>query len=80
MYIRDCISSVTRPIKELKGFKKVRLKPGESKTVSLPILPEHLAFTNINMDYLVEPGDFEIMIGNSSCDSDLQKLILTVRK
>ncbi len=80
MYIRDLVSSVTRPVKELKGFKRISLRPGESKTVALPISAEHLSFTDINMEYTVEPGDFEIMVGNSSRDSDLQKLILTVGK
>jgi beta-glucosidase len=78
MYIRDLFSSVTRPIKELKGFKKVYLEPGESVTVDLPIKPEHLAFTDINKVYSIEPGKFEIMVGNSSRDCDLQKIILTV--
>lgn len=78
LYIRDVVSSVTRPVKELKGFQKVELQPGESKTVSLDITPELLAFYDIRMKYVVEPGDFEIMLGNSSRDSDLQKVILTV--
>lgn len=78
MYIRDLFSSVTRPIKELKGFKKIWLKPGESQTVALDITPELLAFYDINMKFVVEPGDFAIMVGNSSCDNDLQKLNLTV--
>ena len=80
MYIRDCISSVTRPMKELKGFKKISLKPGETKTAALDITPGSLAFYDINMKYVVEPGDFEIIVGNSSRDSDLQKTILTVTK
>jgi beta-glucosidase len=78
MYIRDLVSSVTRPVKELKGFKKICLEPGESKTVALTIAPEHLAFININMEYTVEAGDFEIMVGNSSRDEDLEKVILHV--
>jgi beta-glucosidase len=80
MYIRDIVSSVTRPIKELRGFKKIHLNPDETKTVTIPILPEHLAFTDINREYNVEPGDFMIMVGSSSQDSDLQKLVLTVQK
>jgi beta-glucosidase len=80
MYIRDCVSSVTRPVKELKGFKKVSLAPGETQTVSMDITPESLAFYDINMKYVVEPGEFEIMVGNSSQDADLQKVILTVTK
>jgi beta-glucosidase len=80
MYIRDRISSVTRPVKELKGFQKVWLQPGEMKTVALDITPESLAFYDINMKYVVELGDFEIMVGNSSRDEDLQKVTLRVTK
>jgi beta-glucosidase len=78
LYIRDLVSSVTRPVKELKGFTKISLKPGESTTVALPIDPEHLSFTNIDKKYGVEPGDFEIMVGTSSRDEDLRKTILHV--
>jgi beta-glucosidase len=78
MYIRDLFSSVTRPIRELKGFKKVHLKPEELVTVTLDILPEHLAFTNIDMEYTVEAGEFEIQVGNSSRDQDLIKTLLRV--
>jgi beta-glucosidase len=78
MYIRDRISSVTRPVKELKGFQKLLLQPGETQTVALDITPESLAFYDIHMKYVVEPGEFEIMVGNSSCDEDLQKVLLTV--
>ena len=78
MYIRDVVSSVTRPVKELKGFQKVTLRPGETKTVTFEITPELLAFYDINMKYVVEPGDFTIMIGTSSRDEDLVKLALKV--
>lgn len=80
MYIRDLVSSVTRPIKELKGFERVALRAGETKTVAFDIRPESLAFYDVNMKYTVEPGQFEIMVGNSSRDSDLQKVVLTVAK
>src|SRR5208337_3407437 len=80
MYIRDCVSSVTRPVKELKGFQKVSLRPGETRTVALDITPQLLSFYDIHMKYVVEPGDFEIMVGSSSRDQDLQKMILTVTK
>jgi beta-glucosidase len=80
MYIRDAVSSVTRPIKELKGFKRVPLEPGETKTVALEITPDLLAFYDIDMKYSVELGEFEIMIGNSSRDTDLQKISLTVER
>ena len=78
VYIRDVASSVTRPVKELKGFRKVRLQPGQSETLSFPITPEHLSFTNIDKEFVVEAGDFEIMVGNSSRDQDLTKVTLTV--
>jgi beta-glucosidase len=80
MYIRDCYSSVTRPIKELKGFQRVTLQPGQTKTVTFEITPDLLSFYDINMKFGVEPGEFEIMIGNSSRDSDLEKVLLTARK
>ena len=78
MYIRDLVSSVTRPIKELKGFERITLNPGETKTVSLRITPDHLAFYDVYMKFVVEPGEFEIMVGNSSRDADLQRVILEV--
>jgi beta-glucosidase len=80
MYIRDCVSSVTRPVKELRGFQKITLAPGETKTVTLDITPEALAFYDVAMKWVVEPGEFEVMVGNSSRDGDLQKVILTVEK
>jgi beta-glucosidase len=80
MYIRDLVSSVTRPVKELKGFERVFLAPGETETVAFDITPESLAFFDVDMKYVVEPGDFEIMVGSSSRDADLQKLTLTVRR
>jgi len=78
MYIRDLVSSVTRPVKELKGFKRVSLKAGESKTITLEITPEKLAMWDLQMKNTIEPGDFEIMVGSSSDDKDLQKIILKV--
>jgi beta-glucosidase len=79
MYVRDKVSSVTRPVKELKGFGRITLEPGQTETVVFDITPEHLAFYDINMRYTVEPGEFEIMVGNSSRDRDLQRVILRVR-
>jgi beta-glucosidase len=80
LYIRDVVSSVTRPVKELKGFKKVRLAPGESTTITFDITPDLLKFYDVNMKYVVEPGDFELMIGNSSRNEDLTRLNLQVTK
>ncbi len=78
MYVRDRVSSVTRPVRELKGFRKIRLLPGESATVTLPVGPGQLSFTNIDMAWVVEPGEFEIMAGNSSRGEDLKSVILKV--
>lgn len=78
LYIRDRVSSVTRPVKELKGFKQVFLQPGQTQTVALDITAEALAFYDVNMKYLVEPGEFEILVGTSSRDQDLQKVVLKV--
>lgn len=79
MYIHDRFSSVTRPVKELKGFRRVFLGPGETAAVDFEIGPEQLAFYDVRMKRVVEAGEFEIMIGNSSRDADLQNVILTVR-
>ena len=68
LYIRDLVGSVTRPVKELKGFEKIFLKAGESKKVSFKIIPELLKFYNYNLDFVCEPGDFEVMIGRNSRD------------
>jgi beta-glucosidase len=78
MYIRDQVSSVTRPVKELKGFERVYLEPGETKKVELDITPELLAFYDLRLNFVVEPGIFEIMIGASSRDCDLQTVTLQV--
>ncbi|MGO9229515.1 MAG: glycoside hydrolase family 3 N-terminal domain-containing protein, partial [Bryobacteraceae bacterium] len=79
LYIRDLVSSATRPMKELKGFHRVSLSPGETRTVAFDITPELLAFYDAEMKFTVEPGDFEIMVGNSSRDADLQKVVLAVQ-
>jgi beta-glucosidase len=78
LYVRDRVSSVTRPVKELKGFRKVRLASGSSTTVEIPISTESLAFHDVNMQYVVEPGEFTIMVGTSSREADLQLLTLRV--
>lgn len=66
LYIRDVVRSVTPPGKELKGFQKIALKKGESKTVTFTITPEDLKFYNYNIEYVYEPGEFEFFIGGSS--------------
>ena len=66
LYIRDLVGSITRPVKELKGFEKIFLKAGESKTVSFKITPELLHFYDYDLNYVAEPGDFDVMIGGNS--------------
>lgn len=68
LYIRDVVGTVTRPVKELKGFQKVELKAGETKTISFTITPEDLKFYNYDLKYDWEPGAFQIMIGTNSRD------------
>jgi len=74
LYIRDDYSSVTRPVKELKGFKKIWLEPGASQTVTFTIDPESLSFYNTDMKWVVEPGDFTIMVGTASDETQSVKL------
>ena len=78
MYIRDDYSSITRPVKELKGFKKIWLDPGQSQTVSFTISRELLSFYDKDMKWIVEPGDFTIMVGTSS--DKTQEIKLSVVK
>jgi beta-glucosidase len=78
MYIRDDVSSVTRPVKELKGFARIHLAPGETKTVQLPIKPDKLSFLNEDMKRVVEPGTFSIMVGPSSRSEQLLTVKLEI--
>ena len=78
LYIRDIISSVTRPMKQLKDFQKVFLKKGETKRVEFSITPEKLSFYDREMNFIVEPGEFEIMVGNSSVN--YQTILLSVKE
>ncbi|HJU91869.1 MAG TPA: beta-glucosidase BglX [Pyrinomonadaceae bacterium] len=68
LYIRDVASTVTRPIKELKGFERITLRPGEKRRVQFTLRPEHLGFYNREMRFVVEPGEFKVMVGPSSED------------
>ena len=74
LYIRDVVGSNTRPLKELKGFQKINLKTGESKTVSFSISPADLKFYNHNLKYDWEPGEFHIMIGGNSDEVKMVKV------
>jgi len=74
MYIRDEVSSVTRPVKELKDFARITLEPNETKQVTFKITPSKLAFYNRQMKRIVEPGTFQIMVGGSSVNLVNQQL------
>jgi beta-glucosidase len=77
LYIHDQVSSVTRPVKQLRGFRRLSLKPGESATVELPLGPEALRLTNDKMQRVVEPGAFDVMVGTSSEQLTTVKLEVT---
>jgi beta-glucosidase len=72
LYINDIISSTSKPVKELKGYERVSLEPGEVKTVKLKLLPEDLSLFDRDMNFVVEPGIFRVMIGSSSKDIKLK--------
>ena len=72
LYLRDVVSSFTRPVQELKGFRKIALAPGEKRQIEFVLKPEHLAMLNRALEPVVEPGAFEVMIGASSQDIRLR--------
>lgn len=76
LYVRDEVASITRPIKELKGFEKIKLSPGESKMVTFDVKDEQLGFYNNQMKFIVEKGDFTLMVGGNSRDLQEIKYIL----
>ena len=71
LYVRDVVGSVTRPVKELKGFKRINLKPDEKRTVEFTLEPEELSFTDKEMKSVVEPGIINVMVGKSSGNIEL---------
>ena len=79
LYIHDVVASITRPVKELKGFERIHLKKGESKVVKFEIIDDLLKFYNSQLEYVLEPGDFEIMIGPDSSLKHLKKAVLTIQ-
>ena len=76
LYIRDLVGSITRPVKELKGFERIFLKAGESRKVSFSITPELLKFYNYDLQFVCEPGDFDVMIGGNSRDVKKARFLL----
>ena len=79
LYIKDLFGSVTRPMKELKGFEKITLKAGETKQVNFTIKPDMLKFTKLNMEYGLEAGDYEVMVGTSSQEGLKGSFKLTIK-
>ena len=77
LYIRDLVGSIARPVQELKGFERINLKPGESRQVTFTIDADLLKFYNKDLDYVCEPGDFEVMIGTDS--RNVQRKQFTLR-
>ena len=77
LYIRDMVGSIARPVQELKGFERISLKPGESRTVNFTINADLLKFYNKDLNYVCEPGDFDVMIGPNS--RDVQHKTFTLR-
>ena len=77
LYIRDMVGSIARPVQELKGFERITLKPGESRLVTFTIDAELLKFYNKDLNYVCEPGDFEVMVGPNS--RDVQRLTFTLK-
>ncbi|MEP5935683.1 MAG: glycoside hydrolase family 3 C-terminal domain-containing protein, partial [Winogradskyella arenosi] len=72
LYVRDLVGSVTRPVKELKGFEKVAIKKGETKTVNFTLTVEDLKFYNSALDFVAEPGEFQVFVGTDS-DTEMMK-------
>jgi beta-glucosidase len=66
LYLQDVTASVTRPVQELKGFRRITLAPGERRTVQFSLTQEHLGFYNRDMKWIVEPGEFTVRVSNSS--------------
>jgi beta-glucosidase len=79
LYIRDRVASLSRPMKQLKDFQQVNLKPNETKTISFTVDREKLSFYNEQLKWVAEPGDFDIMIGASARDIRFTKVIRLVR-
>ncbi len=74
LYIRDLVASISRPVKELKGFERITLKAGESRDVTFTVTPDMLKFYNADLEYVLEPGDFEVMVGPNSRDVKRRRL------
>ena len=79
LYVRDLVGSVVRPVKELKGFQQVLLRPGESRKLTFTIRADDLRFYNEKLDYVYEPGEFRLYAGGSSSDVKEAKFTLLAK-
>ena len=77
LYIRDLVGSVTRPVKELKGFQKVSFKKGETRTITFTITEEDLKFYNYDLNFVAEPGEFQVFVGTNSDTKNMATFTLT---
>ena len=80
LYISDKFSSITRPVKELKAFKRVSLEPGESKEITFELDESSFAFYDSEMNYIIEAGEFNILTGNSSRNEDLKSVSFSIEE
>jgi beta-glucosidase len=69
MYVHQRVASRTRPVKQLRGFRRIRLEPGQKMTIEFPISPADLSLIDVNMNRVVEPGTFDVMVGPSSVET-----------
>ena len=76
LYVQDKVGSVTRPIKELKRFDRITLSPGEKQNINFSLPVKELAFWNLDMEKVVEPGDFVLMVGPNSKDLMTKKFVV----
>ncbi|RSK33211.1 beta-glucosidase BglX [Hymenobacter metallilatus] len=79
LYIRDLVGSISRPVQELKGFQKIMLKKGESRMLTFRLTPEDLKFYNADLQFVAEPGDFQVLVGGNSRDVQMAAFTLTAQ-
>jgi len=79
LYIHQRVASMTRPVKELRGFRRIHLRPGEKQTIEFPLTPDALSLLDVNMKRVVEPGDFALMVGSNSAETTTVTLTVAPR-
>ena len=79
LYVHQRVASITRPVKELRGFRRIHLRPGEKQTIEFPLTPDALSLLDVNMKHVVEPGDFDLMVGPNSAETTTVTLAVEPR-